>query len=179
MQLSLNQMKGVSLNVTYLWLYIIVRLRNVPNLKLILSPFNTHTHTLSVSLSHRIPETVYRLWWDLIFILNHQRDVTTACRLFTVQISCYDLQFFFVLSIKEVTLGVSIIFLCEYETDNLLFHNEQCCGRHIFSVIDYWSTLPFPKVPCKHSPHLSTANVTEPNPVIPDNRLFIDRIRIT
>lgn len=45
--------------------------------------------------------------------------------------------FFFVLSIKEVTLGVSIIFLCEYETDNLLFHNEQCCGRHIFSVIDY------------------------------------------
>lgn len=59
-------------------------------------------------------------------------------RMFTVQISCYDLQFFFfVLSIKEVTLGVSIIFLCEYETDNLLFHNEQCCGRHIFSVIDY------------------------------------------
>lgn len=44
--------------------------------------------------------------------------------------------FFFVLSIKEVTLGVSIIVLCEYETDNLLFHNEQCCGRHIFSVID-------------------------------------------
>lgn len=36
-----------------------------------------------------------------------------------------------------------------------------------------------PQVPCKHSPHLSTANVTELNPVIPDNRLFIDRIRIT
>lgn len=27
--------------------------------------------------------------------------------------------------------------------------------------------------------NMSTANVTEPNPVIPDNRLFIDRIRIT
>lgn len=32
--------------------------------------------------------------------------------------------FFFVLLIKEVILGVSIIFLCEYEIDNLLFYNE-------------------------------------------------------